>query len=243
MKCPRCDSANVIKNGSIHSGKQKYECKDCGRQFVETPTKKTIGPETWALVDKLLLEKIPIAGISRVTGISEPWLQQYVNKKYEGIEKKIGTVKKKGHLTIECDEMWSFVGSKDDKSWIWLAIDVESREIVGVYVGDRSREGAEGLWNSLPGVYRQCAVCYTDFWSAYEEIFPVKRHKAVGKKSGKTNHIERFNLTMRQRISRLVRKTLSFSKKLENHIGAIWNFVHHYNLEIAPRLRARAATT
>ncbi|NJL91790.1 MAG: IS1 family transposase, partial [Coleofasciculaceae cyanobacterium SM2_1_6] len=28
---------------------------------------------------------------------------------------------------------------------------------------------------------------------------------------------------------RLVRKTLSFSKKLENHIGAVWNFVHHYN--------------
>jgi insertion element IS1 protein InsB len=34
---------------------------------------------------------------------------------------------------------------------------------------------------------------------------------------------------MRQRVSRLVRKTLSFSKKLENHIGAIWLFVHHYN--------------
>jgi insertion element IS1 protein InsB len=34
---------------------------------------------------------------------------------------------------------------------------------------------------------------------------------------------------MRQRVARLVRKTLSFSKKLENHIGAIWLFVHHYN--------------
>ncbi len=38
--------------------------------------------------------------------------------------------------------------------------------------------------------------------------------------------------TLRQRVSRLVRKTLSFSKKLENHIGAIWNFIHHYNLVI-----------
>ena len=55
------------------------------------------------------------------------------------------------------------------------------------------------------------------------------RHKAVGKETGKTNYIERFNCTMRQRIARLVRKTLSFSKKLENHIGAIWLFVHHYN--------------
>ncbi|NJL92178.1 MAG: IS1 family transposase, partial [Coleofasciculaceae cyanobacterium SM2_1_6] len=47
--------------------------------------------------------------------------------------------------------------------------------------------------------------------------------------TGKTSYIERFNNTLRQRVGRLVRKTLSFSKKLENHIGAVWNFVHHYN--------------
>ncbi len=58
------------------------------------------------------------------------------------------------------------------------------------------------------------------------------RHKAVGKDSGKTNHIERFNNTMRQRIPRLVRKTLSLSKNLENTIGSIWYFIHHYNAAI-----------
>jgi insertion element IS1 protein InsB len=125
--------------------------------------------------------------------------------------------------------MWSFVGKKSNKQWIWLALDMKTREIVGVYVGDRSREGARQLWQSLPPVYRQCAVCYSDFWEAYEQVIPSKRHRAVGKGTGKTNYIERFNCTMRQRISRLVRKTLSFSKKVENHIGAIWFFVHHYN--------------
>lgn len=61
-----------------------------------------------------------------------------------------------------------------------------------------------------------------DFWEAYERVIPSSRHRVVGKDSGKTNLIERFNCTLRQRISRLVRKTLSFSKKLDNHIGAIW---------------------
>jgi insertion element IS1 protein InsB len=70
----------------------------------------------------------------------------------------------------------------------------------------------------------------------YEGIFPTTRHQQVGKDSGKTNHIERFNLTLRQRVSRLVRKTLSFSKKLDNHIGAIWTFIHHYNESMAPKL-------
>ncbi len=66
---------------------------------------------------------------------------------------------------------------------------------------------------------------FTDFWSAYEQIIPSEQHCAVGKESGKTNHIERFNLTLKQRVLRLLRKTLSFSKKIENHIRAIWNLV------------------
>jgi len=130
---------------------------------------------------------------------------------------------------VQLDEMWSFVGWKNNKVWIWLAIDADSREIVGVYVGDRSRRSAQRLWQSLPPVYRQCAVCYTDFWEAYKLVLPRKRHQAVGKETGKTSYIERFNHTLRQRVGRLVRKTLSFSKKLSNHIGAVWCFVHHYN--------------
>lgn len=57
----------------------------------------------------------------------------------------------------------------------------------------------------------------------------ANHHRAVGKESGEPNHIERCNNTLRQRYSRLVRTTLSFSKKLVNHSGAIWYFVHHYN--------------
>jgi IS1 family transposase len=142
-----------------------------------------------------------------------------------------------GRLTIECDELWSFVGDKGNVQWVWLAIDADSREIVGATIGDRSRASAEALWRSLPAVYRQCALCYTDFLEAYEAIMPASWHRAVSKASGKTNHIERFNGTLRQRVSRLVSKTLSFSKKLENHIGAIWYFIHHYNA----RLRASEA--
>ncbi len=54
--------------------------------------------------------------------------------------------------------MWSFVANKDNKQWIWLALDAKTKEIVGVQVGDRSREEARELWQSLPGIYRQCAV-------------------------------------------------------------------------------------
>jgi len=226
--CPKCNSNNIKKNGTIH--KQKYECKDCRRQFVENPQWRQISDETKKLIDKLLLEKIPLSGIARVVEVSEKWLQDYVNQKYKDVEKKIDIPpKKKGKITIQCDEMWSFVLNKGNKQWIWLAIDIETKLIVGVHIGNRSKEGAVALWNSLPAVYRQCAVSYTDFWNAYSIVFPSSRHRAVGKETGLTNYIERFNCTMRQRISRLVRKTLSFSKSVVNHIGAIWNFIHYYN--------------
>lgn len=130
--------------------------------------------------------------------------------------------------------MWSYVGAKANKQWIWLALDATTREIVGVYIGDRSSRSAKQLWQSLSPVYRQCAVCYTDFWEAYERVLPSKRHRVVGKESGQTSYIERFNNTLRQRVGRLVRKTLSFSKMLDNHIGAIWYFVHHYNASLRP---------
>jgi IS1 family transposase len=120
--------------------------------------------------------------------------------------------------------------------WIWLALDTDSRKIAGAYAGSRSKEGAEGLYKSLAPALRRNAVFYSDFWSAYKEVLPPSRHFSVGKESGKTNHIERFNLTLRQRVSRLGRKTLSFSKNMKNHIGAIWNFIHYYNENIAPNL-------
>ncbi len=125
--------------------------------------------------------------------------------------------------------IWSFVDNKGNKQWVWLAIDAATREIVGVHIGERDEVAARKLWSSLPPVYRQCAVAYRDFWAAYGTVLPCKRHKAVGKETGKTSYIERFNNTLRQRVSRLVRKTLSFSKSVTNHLGAIWNFVHYYN--------------
>lgn len=70
---------------------------------------------------------------------------------------------------------------------------------------------AKCLWASLPAIYRQCAVAYTDFWAAYALVIPANRHRPLGKETGHTAYIERLNCTLRQRVGRLVRKTLSFS--------------------------------
>jgi transposase-like protein len=83
MQCPRCQGSQLVKNGTIHTGKPKWKCKDCGRQFVADSQQRRIPEEIKALVDKLLLERISLAGIVRTTGVSARWLQYYVNQKYE----------------------------------------------------------------------------------------------------------------------------------------------------------------
>jgi hypothetical protein len=62
---PRCASFQTVKNGHVHNGKQRFKCHDWGRQFVEQPTKKVIEQPTWELIDRLLLERISLAGIGQ----------------------------------------------------------------------------------------------------------------------------------------------------------------------------------
>ena len=110
-------------------------------------------------------------------------------------------------------------------------MDVHTRQIIAFHVGDRSKKSGKKLWKKIPKQIRQESIFYTDQYSVYESIIPKKQHVAISKKARLTNHIERFNCTLRQRISRLLRSTLSFSKKLENHIGAIKYFICQYNLD------------
>ena len=83
MFCPNCHSESIVKNGFNALGKQIYRCNNCGRQFVLDPAKGPISDEKKELIDRLLLERISLAGIARVVGVSESWLQGYVNEKYE----------------------------------------------------------------------------------------------------------------------------------------------------------------
>ena len=92
--CPSCGSEDIVKNGRIHNGKQNFKCKAYSRQFVDNPQNKRIAQPTKDLIDKLLLEKIPLAGIARVCEVSESRLQDYVNRKYEAVPRQVNVSSK-----------------------------------------------------------------------------------------------------------------------------------------------------
>lgn len=93
--CPKCSSGRTVKNGRIHNGKQRLLCRECGRQFVEDRNKKVIDQKTRELVDRLLLERISLAGIARAVQVSEQWLQTYVNEKYATVPRQVEVSAKK----------------------------------------------------------------------------------------------------------------------------------------------------
>jgi insertion element IS1 protein InsB len=131
---------------------------------------------------------------------------------------------------LELDELWSFVSRKGNV--VWVTLERQTRRIVGLAFGDRTTESCRKLWQSLPPDYRKRALCYSDFWQPYALILPSKRHRASGKESGETAHIERFTNTLRQRCANLVRKTLSFSKDEHWHEVRIRLFIDHYNRQL-----------
>jgi insertion element IS1 protein InsB len=89
----------------------------------------------------------------------------------------------------------------------------------------------ERLWRAIPESYKKEASCYSDFWEAYRQVIPEERHEATGKEQGEASHVERWINTLRQRLSRFVRKTLSFSKSAWMHHCCLKCFICRYNLE------------
>jgi insertion element IS1 protein InsB len=235
--CPRCQSPKYKKNGHIHNGKQNYRCHNCGRQFVDCFEQDRVSDDTRALIERLLVERISLRGICRAVGVTLKWLVGFLVQCFEALPdhlniQPIGRIQDVviQRLEVEADEMSSFVQKKANKLWIWLAMDTKTRQVIAFHVGDRSRKSAKRLWAKIPHAYRQHATFYTDQYVVYEGVIPAAQHRAIHKLARKTNHIERFNNTLRQRVSRLARDALSFSKKLAHHIGAIKLFICHYNL-------------
>ena len=202
---------------------------------MASPEDRLISDEQRTLIAHLLRERISLRGICRAVGVSLPWLLHFVVECFAACPHHLHVRRPAGPTEVvihqlEADEMWSFVGKRANKQWIWIAMDATSRQVIAFHVGDRSRRSAKRLWAKIPEAYRQRATFSPDQYVVYEGVIPAAQHRAITTLARKANHIERFNHTLRQRVSRLVREALSLSKKLADHSGAIKLFICHYNL-------------
>ena len=237
VHCSHSGSEEVARNGRAPNGKQKYRCRACKRQSRENPTPHAYPEERREEILRAYEERSSLRGLERTFGVSRISVISWIKKRQPSCQRFRETVippdANDAEATIlELDELWAFVLKKTNQAWIWIALYRKTRQVVAYAVGDRSEKTCRRLWEAIPHAYR-VEHCYTDFWSAYQAVIPEEQHLPGGKETGETAHVERWNNTLRQRLARFVRKTLSFSKSLFMHDACLNLFLHPYNLERA----------
>jgi insertion element IS1 protein InsB len=225
--CTRCGSINIVRNGKNKCGNPQYHCKECGAYRVLKPKTKYPAQRKQTIL-RACQERISLRGLERVFGVHRQTVLRWIDQQALHLPLLVDTLlPAQADDVLELDELWSFVGSKAQKRWLWIALCRRTRQIVGFFLGDRDTASCQQLWQRVPDQYSDCPL-FTDAWQTYPEVLPSTQHHAVGKQTGQTAQVERWNNTLRQRLARYVRKTLSFSKSERFHYWmTLWFIIEH----------------
>ncbi len=230
--CRSCGSVNIIRNGTNKCGNPQYHCKDCGVYRVLTPQQRH-SAQTRERVLCSAQERVSLRGIERIFGVCRQTVVKWIRDWVRHLPVLADTLLlyEVGDV-LEVDELWSFVLNKAQKRWLWVALCRRTRQIIAFYIGKRDALAAQQLWQRIDYPYTLCPL-YTDHYEAYSSALPDEQHWPKDKASGATAHIERWNNTLRQRLARFVRHTLSFSKSDVMHYIMVEWFIINYNQEVA----------
>ena len=232
FECRVCRSTNSVKNGTNRCGTAQYQCKDGGtyRVLSPKPAYSEIDKQT---VLRAGLERCSLRGVERIFDITRQtvarWISTPIQKLPEGADTLLPA---SPDDMLELDEVWSCVLKKEGTRWLWTAMCRRTRQIVAFAIGDRSKATCLRLWKAIPEEYQHCHT-FSDFWTAYQQVFPAETHHGVGKETGETAHMERWKNTLRQRMSRYVRQTFSFSKSASAHQMFTRWFIVQYNMDLS----------
>jgi len=217
MKCCHCTSASVVKNGRSRHGHQRWLCRDCQRTCGEQDHRR-IAPEKRTAALDHYLEGVGLRATERLVGVSHNSVMNWVCEEVAG--KALAQVPASAVEWVEADELWTYVGKRNEARWLWWAIDRSSKRVCGWALGDRSTQTAERLDAQLP--HAEHITFCTDFWRPYELIFQTQRHL-----QGKTHTftIESWNNRIRIYLARLRRRTHCYSKSSKNLAASILLFL------------------
>ena len=173
-RCRTCGSQNIVKNGHNASGSPQYWCKDCGHRGVLEP-KRGYTEEQKEQILSAYSERSSMRGVQRTFGVSRLTLTSWLKKDENNQRREETLLPAEPDDILEADEMWSFVQEKWNKRWLWTVLYRRTRQIVAFVIGDRSEATCRKLWNPIPPAYQGCQS-YSDFWEAYQLVFPEETH-------------------------------------------------------------------
>ena len=221
MNCPKCLCEESVRSGIIKE-KQRYKCKNCGCNYT-VEMKSTAKPKSMkkqAL--HLYLEGLGFRSIGRILGVSNVsvlnWIRDFGHKVQE-LSSQNQDIE-----MVEVDEMHSYIGSKKNFCWIWIAVDRYGKRFINFFIGDRSNETAKEFWETIK--HHQMDSIASDYWKPYESIIPKEKHI---QSKAETFTVEGYNSLFRHFLARMRRKTKCYSKKMEMLKLSILLLMHHRN--------------
>lgn len=112
-KCRFCGSGKIVKNGFME-GKQRYKCKECGRNPTNSKKREYTKDELIKIL-KGYLNGMGFNAISRMLNISVSGIIHVIKK----IGKKLEDIQSTKQITdkeiieiLEADELFTYVGRK-----------------------------------------------------------------------------------------------------------------------------------
>jgi IS1 family transposase/transposase-like protein len=214
LRCPKCQSVKIKKNGKKSYGKQNYFCKECGHQFVGDHALSYKGCHS-GLIHRILMMLVRGVGIRDISEIERVSIRKVLSV----LTKSDYSIRPKESYydSLEADEFRTYVGKKKNKVWLVYAYHRSTGEMVAFVWGKRNYKTAKKLRDKLSSSGVSFDTVYTDDWESFSRAFSGDNH-VTGKKN--TVGIEGNNCRLRHRIRRAFRKTCCFSKKLFNHLKA-----------------------
>ena len=222
-KCSICvgENSDFIKYGKTSRGKQRYQCKSCKTINILDYTYNAYEKDINQKIILLTKEGLGIRSTARILKISATT----VLKRILTIANKIIRPTIKFYQTYELDEMRIFVRKKANPMWLVYAINKQSKEVAGFYIGKRNNKTLNSVVKIL--INAKPERIFTDKLRNYKYLIPKEIHST--QKYG-TNGIERKNLNLRTHLKRLNRKTICFSKNILFLISVLkiyfWNEVY-----------------
>ncbi|MGF7483996.1 IS1 family transposase [Providencia sp. SP181] len=227
VKCPFCQQTSPVKKHGLGStGHQRYRCQGCSRSFQLDYEYRACQPGTKDKIIDLTMNNAGIRDTARALHIS---INAVVRTFKKLLPRQVTSLRLDNlHIELLCevDELWSFVANKKQQRWLWYAWEPRLKRIIAHTFGRRNKKTLRQLL-ALLSRFNVVFWC-TGKFSAYE-ILPKQKHVAS---KFYTQRIERENLNLRNRLKRLNRKTLGYSKSVEMHDKIIGTFIEreHYLL-------------
>ena len=85
ITCRHCDSENIVCNGMTSNSKQRFLCKDCGKNSRENPQQNGYTDQKREEILRAYQERSSLRGLSRTFGVSRNTVTSWLEKKSEAL--------------------------------------------------------------------------------------------------------------------------------------------------------------